>query len=60
MEAWEYVNKGLSFDTLGLLDDALREYRKALKLKRQQAGLLVCRAVGVRVKMDDGTQLSPT
>lgn len=33
LEAEEYSNKGLSFYTLGLLDDAIRECRKALQIK---------------------------
>ena len=33
MGAWEYNNKGLSLYNVGLVDDAIREYRKALRLK---------------------------
>ena len=33
MGAWEYNNKGLSLYNVGLVDDAIREYRTALRLK---------------------------
>lgn len=33
MGAWEYNNKGLSLYNVGLVDDAIREYRKALRIK---------------------------
>jgi len=38
LKAGEHYNKGLSFHHLGLLGDAIREYREALRIKPDYAG----------------------
>jgi tetratricopeptide (TPR) repeat protein len=52
MEAWEYNNKGLSLYNVGLVDDAIREYRKALRLKPDLA--IVHNNLGIALS-DKGT-----
>jgi len=38
-EAWEFVNKGLSLYNLGLHDEAIVEYKKALRINPEGAGI---------------------
>ena len=38
LEAEEHFNKGVSFRNLGLLDDAIKEYREAVQIKPDYAG----------------------
>ncbi|WXG41901.1 MAG: tetratricopeptide repeat protein [Candidatus Freyarchaeum deiterrae] len=37
LEAWEYNNQGLSFYNLGLLDEAIREYKEAIGINPDYA-----------------------
>ena len=38
LEAWELFNKGLSLANLGLFDEAIKEYREAIRIKPDFAG----------------------
>ncbi|MBF0608313.1 MAG: tetratricopeptide repeat protein [Magnetococcales bacterium] len=37
LEAWEHVNKGASLSTLGLIDEAIAQYREAIRIKPDYA-----------------------
>lgn len=43
LEAWEISNKGLSLANLGLIDDAIKEFREALRIKPVCAYQYKCR-----------------
>jgi len=52
LEAWERVNKGVSLDNLGLYDEAIREYKEALRINPELAEAHLNLGIALKAKED--------